>query len=291
MTAESVRETFAHDVSYQELWQSTVDSGTRNPSESEKNEPLDDVSLGTALPVLLDTSQTCDKEHNNLLSIYLRLLVGVQGLTPSVTRPSIHKLTSVTKSQTEIRATQAINLAGCGIQDNDLNLVLKYARLIQLQSILILDLSNNHISSKCIGALSAFMIAIPGNDLSNREKPLEINLQYNKLSKVAIEKMCLRIQRSSRDEVKLVEWENKTRQDVICLYGTDQLLVRIDCRNNNSNGSYIPKVSLQKKISLGRNVTESLPLFFPGDDASARNPTVYPHTIFPRDSIMKNSAV
>ena len=102
-----------------------------------------------------------------------------------------------------------------------------------------------------------------------------IRLNNCHLTPSAIDKLGLLIRKTPRAEVKLVDFEDSNT--VICLYGVNKCLLKIDCKRNDGKPG---KPSLKERLSLGSNLADKLDFSFPGDVPPVGQ-------IYPRDEIMK----
>jgi hypothetical protein len=294
LTAQSVETVFPHDTEFR---------GTFAQSLQDVKDAANAVNMGggvggnfdyastvatatmPALPRLLAVEEGESAGKKGLLSSYLRLLLSKSNAETSalVGGGGVGVGKDLLRRKPPPQAASSgqignLELARCELVDGDLKIILQWLRSVSLRTIDVIDLSYNKFTQGIVEMLAAFVIAIPGADL-NRKEPLVISLRNNQLTPVAIETMGLVIRKTPRSEVKLVEFEDTNT--VICLYGVNKCLVRIDCRGNDARMTQAKaKPSLKERLSLGSNLSEKMDFAFPGDAA----PT---GTVYPRNEIMK----
>ena len=241
------------------------------------------------LPTLIADQEAQAVGKANLLSAYLRLAISSQnaGATAGLTAASLPRLgVGLGATSTSTGSLQVIDLVRCELIDNDMKQVMDLLRLLSLKDIHRIDLRRNHFSPKAVDVLSAFIVGIAGTDLLQRSAPLEIDLRYNHLNTQAVERLAGKLRQTPRSEIKLIKVEEEGQ--TILMYGTNKLVVRIDCRDNDDKKT---KLSLKERLTLGNNMTSGLEVAYPGDDLAARNPNYYEGTVYPRDQILNYNPI
>ena len=249
------------------------------------------AAVNSQTPQLLNDVIAAEKGKTNLISAYLRLMIGVQNVN------NAQKLVPQQQNN-NLNNTNVVDFSRCELGDTDMKQILDLLRLLQLRDVTRIDFRYNKFTSKTVDILSAFVSSIASVDYANRNKSgntgvhsnnaLEIDLRFNFLTKKGIEKLGLKIKQTPRPEVKFVAVDEDGQ--VIVLYGTNKPLLRIDCRNNCGSAPNVSgttkKLSLKERLALGPNVSQGLPISFPGDDIQARNPDLFQGTIYPRNELL-----
>lgn len=281
LTSESVDTIFSGDEEFKSTFAqsmqevSDAEQGVASQSKFPASSFAASVSAGGALPRLIEAEGEENAAKRGLLGTYLRLLlsrsneetsnfIGKTTLPPTLRAPPAPPA----------RGIGSVELARCDLTDADLKMVLQWLRSVSLRTVDVIDLSYNKLSSAIVDIVAAFVIAIPGSDLV-RKDPLMIRLNNCHLTPSAIDKLGLLIRKTPRAEVKLVDFEDSNT--VICLYGVNKCLLKIDCKRNDGKPG---KPSLKERLSLGSNLADKLDFSFPGDVPPVGQ-------IYPRDEIMK----